>query len=341
MDKLLISFFVVLAIGPVLGCGQREAQNEIADRPLKVGYVVNYMSHEWYQNICKATEERAAELGVDLVIADANLDVAAQISKAENLIAQGVDVLVLTPVDARALGELVRQAREEGILVITESSPVAGSDTYVGIDDKQSGKKAARWFVEYARVRDIDPKILIVGHPVFETSRRRAEGFKEALAESGLEYEIKQEIDGQGLKEKAFQSAQYALTAHPDINVIFGINDDSTTGALAAYKAAGLDEAELTAIGFGFEGSVGQNALLGNTPYKAALAMFPNFVGVSLIDAAVALGKGVEFPSHYEMPTQVITPDNFYTFYRQEGDGFAMDYDAIRQLMQWSAGVPK
>jgi len=82
---------------------------------------------------------------------------------------------------------------------------------------------------------------------------------------------------------------------------------------------------------------VGQNALLGDTPYKAALAMFPNFVGVSLIDAAVALGKGVEFPAHYEMPTKMITPDNFYTFYRQQGDGFAMNYPAIRRLMKWSA----
>ena len=46
----------------------------------------------------RPAEVRAAELGVDLLIADANLDVAAQISKAENFMAQQVDVLVLTPV---------------------------------------------------------------------------------------------------------------------------------------------------------------------------------------------------------------------------------------------------
>jgi len=342
IDRVVkISFLVAFAIGLVLGCGQKEAQDGAVDRPLKVGYVVNYMSHEWYQNICTAAADRALELGVDLVIADANLDVAAQVSTAENLMAQQVDVLVLTPVDARALDALVRQAREQGILVVTESSPVEGSHTYVGIDDRESGKKAARWFVEYARARAIDPRVLIVGHPVFETSRRRVEGFREGLAESGMAYEIKQEIDGQGLKEKVFLAAQNALTAHPDINVIFGINDDSTTGAMAAYKAAGLDEAALTAIGFGFEGSVGQDALMGDTPYKAALAMFPNFVGVSLIDAAVALGKGVEFPAHYEMPTKMITPENFYTFYRQQGDGFAMNYPAIRRLMKWSASELK
>ena len=104
-----------------VGCGGGE---KAGDAPLKVGYVVNYMSHEWYQNICRAAEVRAAELGVDLLIADANLDVAAQISKAENFMAQQVDVLVLTPVDAKALGPIVSQAKAAGIRVITESNPV-------------------------------------------------------------------------------------------------------------------------------------------------------------------------------------------------------------------------
>ncbi|MBI2506131.1 MAG: substrate-binding domain-containing protein [Candidatus Latescibacteria bacterium] len=326
MKKLMV--FLCLVLLAALGCGRGGDEGK-----LKVGYVVNYMSHEWYQNICKAARQRAAEMDVDLVIADANLDVAAQISKAENLIAQGVKVLILTPADAKALDALVRQAREAGLYVITESNLVPGSDTYVGIDNKESGKKAGRWYAEYAKANQLSPQILIIGVPNFEDCRLRVEGFKEALAESGIAYQIAQEVDGQGLKEKAFKAAQDALTAHPEVNAIFGINDDSTTGGMAAYQAAGLDEAKLTAIGFGFEGIVGQTALLGHTPYKAALAMFPNFVGLSLVEAAVALGKGETLPPHYETPTTMITLDNFNTFYRQEGQGYVMNFDAIRRLL--------
>jgi ABC-type sugar transport system substrate-binding protein len=325
--RKLTAFLCLLLLG-ALGCGQRGG-----DGKLKVGYVVNYMSHEWYQNICKAARQRAGEMGVDLVIADANLDVAAQISKAENLIAQGVKVLVLTPVDAKALGALVDQAKAAGLYVITESNPVPGSDTYVGIDNKESGKKAGRWYAEYAKNNQLSPQILIIGLPNFEDCRLRVEGFKEAMAESGVPYTIAQEVDGQGLKEKAFKVAQDALTAHPEVNAIFGINDDSTTGGMAAYQAAGLDQTKLTAIGFGLEGIVGQTALLGHTPYKAALAMFPNFVGLSLVEAAVALGKGEALPPHYETPTLMLTLDNFSTFYRQEGNGYAMNFDAIRRLL--------
>ena len=256
----------ILAAAAVLaGCG-RGGQEE--EGRLKIGYIVNFMSHEWYQNICAAAEARAAELGVDLVIADANLDLAAQISKAENMIAQGVDVLALTPVDAKGLGVVLEQAREKGIRVLTESNPAVGAETYVGIDNKAAGRKAGDWFVEHVAATGIDPKVLVIGYPNFEDCRLRVDGFVSALDEAGLHDAVVQEVDGQGLKEKAFKVAQDALTAHPEVNVLFGINDDSTTGAMAAYRAAGLDESELLAIGFGFEGSVGRTALLGNTPVQ-------------------------------------------------------------------------
>ena len=141
-------------------------------------------------------------------------------------------------------------------------------------------------------------------------------------------------MDGQGLKEKALVVSQDALTAHPDVNTVFGINDDSATGGMAAYKAAGLDESKLTVIGFGFEGAVGQNALLSGGPYKAALAMFPNFVGVGLIDAALAVSKGQKLPVQWETPTVVIDTTNFNNFYTKSGDKYAMKYEAIRGLMK-------
>ena len=308
-------------------------QASAAPKSLVVGYVVNYMSHQWYQNICNGAKDRAAELGVDLRIADANLDVAKQISAAEDFIMQKVDVLVLTPVDAKAMGPIVAEATKAHIPVVTESNMVSGAKTYVGISNQVGGKKAGEWLVKYAQQKGFVPNILIVGLPNFEDCRQRVAGFKEALAASGMKYQIAQEVDGQGLKEKALSVSQDALTAHPDVNTIFGINDDSTTGGMAAYKAAGLDESKLTAIGFGFEGSVGQNALRSGGPYKAALAMFPNFVGVALVDAAVALSKGQTLPAHYETPTVVVDNGNFENFYSKSGDKYAMKYDAIRNIL--------
>jgi ABC-type sugar transport system substrate-binding protein len=299
---------------------------------IKFGYVLNDMSHEWYQNIAKGARARAEELGIDITIADAAMDAAKQVSQLENMITQKVDVLIITPVDVKALPNVVDEATKAGIPVITESNVVQGTKTYVGIDNKTGGRRAGLWFADYAKKNSIDPKIIIVGLPAFEDCRQRVEGFKAGMEESGLKYTILQEVDGQGSKETSLKVAQDAITAHPDVNVIFGINDNSTTGGMAAYKEAGLDESKLTAIGFGFEGVVGREALLSGGPYKAAVAMFPDYVGVSVIDAAYKAYNKETLPANYESGTVVITQENFSQFYTKEGSDYRTNFEAIRAL---------
>lgn len=306
---------------------------DTSDMPKKIGWVVNILAHEWYQNVTGGAQVRADELGIELLLADANLDNEQSIAAAENYITQGVDVLIMTPVDAKALGAVITQAEAAGIPVITESNYVEGALTRVGIMNVDAGKKAGEWLAEYAPENGIEkPKILIVGAPAFEDGRKRVEGFLAGLDESGFEYETV-EVDGSGVKETAMQVSTDALTANPDVTVIFGINDDSTTGAIAAYQAAGMDESKLTAVSFGLEGSVGWAALLEDTPYKAALAMFPNYVGFSAIDAAVAAYKGEELGDDYITPTIVITEDNFFDFYEENGEGYDMIFENIGKIV--------
>ena len=249
-------------------------------------------------------------------------------------ITQQVDVLILSPVDPQALDSLVQKAKAAGIPIITESSMVEGAATHVGIDDKAGGRKAGEWFAEYAKANNIAPKILIVGMTWLPAWRWRVEGFKEGLRQSGYTYEIVQEVDGAGLKEQAFTVALDALKAYPEVNVIYGINDDSAIAGMSAYKAAGLDQSGLTVIGFGFEGKAGQNALLGDTPYKASVAMFPNFVGMSLIDAAIAIANGEKLPTFFETPTMVIDQSNFDQFYKKKDTHYVIDLEAVRSLMK-------
>jgi ABC-type sugar transport system substrate-binding protein len=327
---ILISLLAMVSLTMSFAGGQNAASGNTGK--VKFGYVLNDMSHEWYQNIAKGARARAEERGIDITIADAAMDAAKQVSQLENMITQGVDVLIITPVDVKALPNVVNEATRAGIPVITESNVVPGAKTYVGIDNTTGGRRAGLWFADYAKKNNIDPKIIIVGLPAFEDCRQRVEGFKAGLDESGLRYTILQEVDGQGSKETSLRVAQDAITAHPDVNVIFGINDNSTTGGMAAYKEAGLDESKLTAIGFGFEGVVGREALLSGGPYKAAVAMFPDYMGVSVIDAAYKAYNKETLPANYESGTVVITQENFSQFYTKKGNDYETNFEAIRSL---------
>lgn len=329
MKKILALLVCLAMVLPLLASSRSEED----DDTIKIGYVVNDMSHEWYQNIVKGAEIRATELGMELTVADSAMDVGKQVTQLENLLTVGVEVLVITSVDATALGVIINEAKVSDVPVITESNPVEGNLAVVGVDNVAGGKSAGLWFAEYAKVNNIDPKILIVGLPAFADCRQRVEGFKAGLDEAGIEYEILQEVDGQGSKETSLKVSQDALTANPEVNVIFGINDNSTTGAMAAYKEAGLDENALTAIGFGFEGVVGREALLSGGPYKASVAMFPDYMGVTLMDTAFAAATGKELPAHVKAGTVVITQENFTDFYTNEGDKYITNFEAIRALV--------
>ena len=67
--------------------------------PKRIGYIVNYGTHEWYQNVIFGLQSRADELGIELEVMDANLDINKQTQQAEDFMTKGVDVLIMTPVN--------------------------------------------------------------------------------------------------------------------------------------------------------------------------------------------------------------------------------------------------
>src|SRR5205085_8206726 len=104
--------------------------------------------------------------------------------------------------------------------------------------------------------------ILDVGLPALSTTVARSKGFVDGIHSVLADATVAQSVDGKGLKDEAVKVAADALTAHPDVNIIFGINDDSALGGLQAYKAAGMDTSKLLVVGFGCEGKACKNALM-------------------------------------------------------------------------------
>jgi ribose transport system substrate-binding protein len=325
---LIISIMVITVIAFGISVNHAESKT------LKVGYAVSILAHEWYQVVSRSAAMRAKELNVQLMLADANLDAMKQFKACENFINQQVDFLVISPVDPNVLVPIVKKANSAGIPVISEANVVKGAVTYIGIDNKKAGIKVGKWFGEYAKANNINPNILIIGQPWLPDCVWRVDGFKEGLQEVGCKYKIVNEVDGYGLKEKSFTVASPILEAHPEINVIFGINDNSALGAMAAYEAIGLDPSKLTVIGVGLEGIAGRSALAEGTPYKVSVAIFPSFVGGSMIDVALALENGKKIPKVYEAPAIIITKDNFYKFYKKVGNNYITNLDAVRSFMQ-------
>jgi ribose transport system substrate-binding protein len=302
--------------------------------PGKVTHVTNYGVHEWYQNLTKGEAARATDYGIEFNQVDANQDLQASLAAAEETIGN-VDVLNFTPVQEAPSGPTItRLAQETGKPIICESSPTDGCTTLVSIDDYAAGYKVGVWSGEY--VRDNmggEAVVLDVGLPALQTTVNRSQGFLDGITSVlGDSARLAQSVDGQGLKDTAVRVAADALTANPDVNVIFGINDDSALGGLQAFEASGGDPSNLLVVGFGCEGKACKDALAEGGPYKVSAAMFPEYQGRLLIDAGVVALNGVALPPHIVAPSSPVTAETLSQYYTLEGEEYVANFEAIAQI---------
>lgn len=308
------------------------AGDQEAEETIKIVYVANMLSHEFYQRCIVGMEQAAAENGIELLIADSNSDVNMQVNHLETYMNQDISAIVMSPIDPAALVGAVQKAADNGIPTITESNSVDGAATMVGAYWKKNGENMGEWTGQYLLDNNLEGNVLIIGFPNFEDTVNVEAGFTEKLNESGATINKVVSVDGQAFKEKAMQVATDALTANPDINVIMGINDDSILGAVQAAKALGMDLSKIVTLTHGLEGNPGCVAMLEEKTLTAGYALFPELYGQSMINAALAAIAGEELPELYESPMTMVTAENGGEFYIKDGDEYVLNFDAIKDL---------
>ncbi|MFN8457611.1 MAG: substrate-binding domain-containing protein [Anaerolineae bacterium] len=228
------------------------------------------------------------------------------------------DVLIVTPSETAAMRLLVERARRAGVPIIAEANAYQGAMTMVAVDNYQAGLEVGRWVANYARqYLGGQIKVLDLSYPQPNTEAR-SRGFADGLRDLPPGQRVLLRMNGEGVRNTARQITADALAVHPDVNVIFGINDDSALGGLDAFRAAGLDERRLLVVPFGLEGAAAKELLEQGGPGKVGVAMFPELVGRACVDAAVCAYHGCALPERVITPFAIVTPDTLERFYRKD-----------------------
>jgi len=320
---------LLLASAAALMAVSAQAEN----MPKKIGYVTNYATHEWYQNVIKGMKAHGAELGIDVEVQDANLDIAKQVAAAEDFIAKGVDVLIITPVNEEGVVPLLREAKAAKIPVVLEGNPVKGMTTMVAICDYDTGYHSGVAAGKYAKEKlGGVAKVMNVGLPLLSATVLRSQGFMDGIKTEIPNAVMVHDLDGGGNPDRALEVSSAALAKNADINIIYGINDSSSLGGLQAWKAAGKSQDGLLTVGTGGEGLAFINAMQNEPSYRIEAAMFPEKEGFTAIDAAVKLFNGEAVPEHIVSPTAPMMGDEWKKFYDYDGSARKIKWDAVNAL---------
>lgn len=213
------------------------------DKNITLGVACFTLQAEFPATINEAVADYIDELGlsdkVKIVSVDGQSDTATQVSQVDNLIAQGVDGIILLPNDADGSIPCVTAAKEAGIpLVVCNGSVNTDVDSCVKSDDTVAGNLEMTYLAEAI---DGKGKIAILHGPNgISAEVLRRDGYEQVLKDYP-DIEIVAEPSCNWSREEAMSTVENLLQANPDLKCIVAQNDEMAMGALQAVKDAGAD----------------------------------------------------------------------------------------------------
>lgn len=281
----LMAIMLVLAACSTEAPGaKKESESTGGEGDLKIGFSISTLNNPFFVTLSEGAQAQADEMGAELIVIDAQDDAAKQASDVEDLIQQGVDLILINPTDSEAVVATVQSANDAGIPVITVDRSSEGGEvvSHIASDNKAGGELAGQYMLELlgegAKVAELE------GIAGSSAARDRGAGFNE-IAAGKLDVVAKQTANFN--RAEGLTVMENILQANPDIVGVFAHNDEMALGALEAIDAAGKD---IKVVGFDATDdavkSVEEGKLAGTVAQK------PEQIGKKAVEAAVQSLKG-------------------------------------------------
>lgn len=311
----------MLAVAMVVGAGGSAGAADC-----KVGVAMYTLSAPYFAAQQAAALDQAKKAGCEVSTADGQNDMNKQIADVEDMVAKGVNLLILNPRDPEGLVAAANAASAAGVKVVVMDSSIntnANVVTQVRSSNDQNGYLVGQWLAKQMQGKPM--KIaLLSGSQGNEVGRDRRLGVFKGLVEGQLTNEGKSsfEVVGQGWgsweQEGGLKAMEDLLTAHPDVNVVLGENDSMALGAMKALEGVGSTDVLVLAAADGQKEAL---AAIKEGKYGATGLNDPDLVARTAVDIGLQALKGeldAGFPKLKLTEPAVITKENVDKYYRPD-----------------------
>ncbi len=279
---------------------------------MTIGATVAYLSVPFYAGFMRGLEDGAGQFGFAYDLRDGEGDPATEVANIQNFIAEGVDLILLTPMSEGTIPAII-QANEAGIPVIEVNNRAGfGSEdaevvTYVGADDVEFGRLQAELLDQ---TFGGEPTTIgyVIGIPGTSPQILRAEGFKEVLADHP-EYEIVAEVTNNFNSAEALAVTQDLLTRFPkgELDVIVMQGPD---GVAAADFARQNGREEVQFILGDYPADVRQAIMDGYVLGTINQDPYPQAYEAMRMASLYLSGQEDQIPAPYYLELPIITIEN-------------------------------
>ncbi len=278
-------------------------------------YGVSVMTHKnpFFVAEIDGIKEAVAADGSEVLSPDPNNDITQQVSQISDMVARGVDVIIVDPVDSEGIEPALVEADRAGIPVINIDSPVANRDLVKSVivsDNVDAGKQSGRSLCEAIGG---EGEIAIVNWSALQAVRDRTDGLKAVIEEEFPNVKIVADQDAMGVVEDAQGITDTFMQANPNLKGIFAINDPTAQGVIAAIQGANrTGEIFVSSV----DGSQNGIDMIKDGQLVSSPVQQPREIGKKAVEVAKMVWAGETPEKEFIIPVINITPENW-----EEWDG--------------------
>lgn len=310
---ILNSVLALIGVLLLAGCQPQDPDTQTA-KP-KIALVMKSLANEFFltmENGAKAHQANHAQTYSLLANGIKNeSDVGKQIELVEQMLAQGVQAIVIAPADSKALIPVCKKAQAAGVVVVNidnqfDAEVLAANDTrfpFVGPDNRKGAKAVGAYLAQHLKTNDA--VAIIEGAPNAFNAIQRKLGFEDAMQEANLRVVSSQ--SGQWETDKANAVAAAILTEHPELKAFLCANDSMALGVVAALRAAGkLGQVQVV----GYDNIATMRELLKSGSVLATADQHADQLAVFGIEYALEILRTGVAPQDHETPVDLVTAES-------------------------------
>lgn len=333
-SRLILLCFSMIFIG-LLSCHSKQEIKKTENRSndmtfietkidlanYKIGYCTPSLNAPFYVVLSEYIQKYTESYGMKYVSADGQDDIIKQITSLEDLIATGVKVLILNPLDHKALVPAVNAAVKSGIPVFIVDSyidPAAHYVTSIQANNMGNGELIGEWIVKKMGKTRIKAALISgsQGNPIGKEKRLGfIRGFSEMqlISRGNVDLTIVSQGWGNWTNNGGLKAMEDILVANPDINLLVAENDAMGMGALKAINESGKSAA-ITVVGF--DGQKEAYEMIREGKFGATALNSPKDLAKLVVEAVVKYLNGEkQMDKVIYTPAVLITKENVDQYY--------------------------
>ena len=289
------------------GCGSTNATtgSGAADgKPVKeltIGFLERQLDAPYYTAMQEEAKSVAKEQGFKLLVQNAGGDPVTQLNQAQTMLSQGADVIVADVLSPSTEKDQFEQIADQVPVVFMDTGIPGVGVTSVTSDNVKSGELSGEIAAgRFDQGSTVKVGVLNGGPNDEVVGPARQKGFLKGLEAAGVDYDVVASTSAVYAQDKAVPATESMLAAHPDLDLILGLNDSMALGALTVLQDQDNTTALVAAASDGQKEALEAIREGCDAQYVSTGLNSPNLATERAFEIAVSIGTGETKASSYD-----------------------------------------